>query len=122
MRAASSRNEIRDAAVFVTLVVVDMSRENHDAVTGAALAFLQNFCQCLFSRASRVPTAHHFHVGGTGIGRMMIHDKDKIYVGGNVIELVGEPLVLRPRRFFLRAVKDKEERIGGVYGVVAAVL
>src|SRR5579862_298728 len=122
MRAASSRNEICDATVFVTLVVVDMSRENHDAVTGAALAFLKNFCQCLFSRASRVPTAHDFQVGGTGVGRMMIHDKDEVHIRRDVVQFVAEPLILWSSRLFLRAVEDKKQRVSGANGVVAAVL
>src|SRR5580700_5776634 len=52
---------------------------------------------------------------------MVQNNKDKLDVGGNVIELFVQPLALRTRDFLARAVENECERIGGTDGVISTL-
>jgi len=52
----------------------------------------------------------------------MKHEEDEIYVRRNLVELRGEPFALGAGGFFQRAIKHEQERVGGSYGIVSAVL
>ena len=86
--AAAARDEVGDAAVLVTFIVVHMSGEDHDARAQLLLLFFEISGEFLFRRACAVSATIGLVIGGTGVGRMMQHDEDEIYVGGNVFNLV----------------------------------
>src|ERR1700730_7893273 len=52
---------------------------------------------------------------------MVQNNKDELDIGGNGIELLGQPLALPTGDFFERTVEDEYERIGGTDGVVSTL-
>lgn len=52
----------------------------------------------------------------------MVHDKYEIYVGGNMVEFIHEPLALRSGDFRQRAVEHENERVSSADGVIATLL
>jgi hypothetical protein len=91
--AGSSGHKVGYAAVFVALVVVDVSGEDYETGAGARLAVFQKFRQVFFRHASRVTFSEHPRIGAC-VGRVMHHEENEIDVAGKVIKLAFQPLAL----------------------------
>ena len=101
--SAAAGHNVGHALVLVTLIVMDVAAEDDKARAGLELPFFQHFCQRLLAGARRVPASQKT-LFGVGVRRVMQQEKDKIYVAGKVVELVGQPLSLGAARLILRAV------------------
>ena len=87
MRAPSSRHKIGDAAVLVTLVVVDVAIEHDEAGSRVLLPFLEEFRESLFLGPRRVSSSVIFFIRRTGIRWMMEDKEDEVDIRGDLVEL-----------------------------------
>src|SRR5579871_1775493 len=68
--AAAAADEIGDAAMLMPLVIMYVSREEHDSIAGLRLALFHGLGQCLLGATCRVAAAEFLVVRGTGVRRM----------------------------------------------------
>src|SRR5580704_8654720 len=122
MRRTSTRYKVNNPAVFVALVIMNVAGEYHEAETGLGLALLKHFCYMLFRRSRRVAATKHFRIGGTGVGRMVEHEKHKVNVRRNTIQFAGQPSALWSGHLVESGIEHQRECIGCAYGVVAAII
>ena len=87
MRAPSSRHKIGDAAVLVTLVVVDVAIEHDEAGSRVLLPFLEEFREGLFLGPRRVSSSVIFFIRRTGIRGMVEDKEDEVDIRGDLLEL-----------------------------------
>src|SRR6185312_11699572 len=94
MSCASPRNEIRNAAMFVALVIMHVSGEYKKTSTSLTLPFFKHLRQLLLGQSSGMSPTKFFCVRGTGVGRMVNDHKQEIDVRGNIVQFANQPLAL----------------------------
>ena len=87
VRASAASHKIGDAAVFVTLVIVDVAVEYNEAGASVLLALLEEFRQLQFFGPRGVPASISFFIRRTRVRRMVEDEENEVDVNGELLEL-----------------------------------
>ena len=96
VRAASAGHEIGDAAVFVALVVMHVAGDDDESGSRTRLSCFEKCAERLLGWPGVVAAAQGTMIVRTRDWRMVENEEHEINAGGNLVELLAEPIMLRP--------------------------
>jgi|ERR1700675_2701068 len=85
VRSSAAGYKVRNSAVFMPFVIVDVSGNNHNPRPLFLLPRFEHFREYLLLGTRRMSSAKRFHIGGTRVGRMMKKNENEIDISGKVI-------------------------------------